>query len=293
MNTNMFIQDTISEFNDIGYSIDDIFFESAMEADNIIDDDTNKENFAKKLLVTVEKLINEIFAIIDRFISNVKNIFTRIAQTDTGFRDHCRRAMVKNKPLEAIKLITYDYNDNYLEDQMNKMTRECISILTSLKTEYQKENGAQSEFVLDMEKKKDIVQYILKKIGCDDRTTDINLYFEELKKNFRVQKKEILFKASLGNQYYHIATGIDKIESIAKQKQSIMKNQANVIKSDLMNITKNKTTQNDVKRRAVKFYKHAAGVYNFYTSFLKIYIQFKLERALTYRVVLKKLFHFQ
>ena len=52
--------------------------------------------------------------------------------------------MVKNKPLEAIKLITYDYNDNYLEDQMNKMTRECISILTSLKTEYQKENGAQS-----------------------------------------------------------------------------------------------------------------------------------------------------
>ena len=139
MNTNMFIQDTISEFNDIGYSIDDIFFESAMEADNIIDDDTNKENFAKKLLVTVEKLINEIFAIIDRFISNVKNIFTRIAQTDTGFRDHCRRAMVKNKPLEAIKLITYDYNDNYLEDQMNKMTRECISILTSLKTEYQKE----------------------------------------------------------------------------------------------------------------------------------------------------------
>ena len=67
--------------------------------------------------------------------------------------------MVKNKPLEAIKLITYDYNDNYLEDQMNKMTRECISILTSLKTEYQKENGAQSEFVLDMEKKKEKISF--------------------------------------------------------------------------------------------------------------------------------------
>lgn len=287
MNTDMFIHNTISDYNDIEYSLNDIFIETAMEADESVDDDTNKENFTKKIILKVEKLIKEIYAILDRFVNNISNIFTRIAQTDVGFRDHCRTAMIKNKPLEAIKLIAYDYNDQYLESQMSKVTTECLRILTSFKTEYQKESS-----VLDL-KDKDINAYILSKIGCSSNITDLNLYFEELKKNFRVSKKEMLFKASLGKEYYNIAVlDIEKSKKVATEKQRVLKNQAGIIKSELSNITRNNTTQDNIKRRALQIYKNAGNVYNFFTSFIKIYIQFKIERALTYRVVLKKLFRF-
>ena len=292
MKTNMIVREAISTYNDIDYEIDDMFMEIATESETEnVDDTANKENFAKKLMATVEKIIREIYSIIDRFIQHVQNILLRIAQTDVGFRDNCRRAMVKNKPYEAVKLIVYNYNDQYLETQANRMTTECMAVLTNLKSDYQK-NDTESGVALDMNKR-DIIKYILLKIGCSKDITDINLYFELLKKNFRVEKKEILFKASAGDYYYKRALEIDKIKKIVSDRQTTMKNQAGVIKAELMNITKNKTTQNDVKRRAIHIYKQAGKVYNFYTSFLKIYIQFKIEESLMYRAVLKKLWHFQ
>lgn len=292
MNTDIYIQNTISEYNDISYDLNNIYCDLAMEAENVtsVDDDSNKESFARKLGNTIEKIIAELYAIIDKFMSHMKNVITRIAQTDVGFKEHCRKAMVKNKPLEAVKLIVYNYNINYLEDQMNRITKECTNVLTGLKTDYQK-NDTSSTSAIEM-KYKDIVAYILSKVGCPDNVTDINLYFEFLKKNYRVEKKEMLFKSSEGKIYFGITLEQDKLKSIVDSKQLMMKNQANVLKTEMLDIIRNKQTQNDVKRKATKIYKNAGNVYNFYTAFLKIYIQFKIERILTYRVVLKKLWHF-
>lgn len=293
MKTNVIVNETISIYNDISYEIDDIFMEYAMESENeSVDDNENKENFAKRLLGTVTKLINEIYAIIDRFVNHVRNVLYRVAQTDVGFRDNCRQAMKDNKPYEAVKLIVYNYNDQYLESQVNKITRECTSILTSMNRDYQIKDDESDGDALDM-KKKDIVKYILIKIGCPSNVTDMNMYFELIKKNFRVEKKEMLFKASLGNVYYNKALEIENIKKVTHDRQTVMKNQAATIKSELMNIVENNTTQDHVKKRAVRYYRHAAGVYNFYTAFLKVYIQFKIEETLMYRAVLKKLFHFQ
>ena len=123
MNTDIYIQNTISEYNDISYDLNNIYCDLAMEAENVtsVDDDSNKESFARKLGNTIEKIIAELYAIIDKFMSHMKNVITRIAQTDVGFKEHCRKAisMVKDKPDEHKIVILRSWNEwgegNYVE----------------------------------------------------------------------------------------------------------------------------------------------------------------------------------
>lgn len=292
MNLTLYTQENLKDFNDTEFRINSIFFDISMEEDTTtsVDDKSNKMNFAQKLKGRVEKIINEIIAIVDRFGFKLKNTLTRIAQTDVGFKDSIRKAIKNNKPLEAVKLISYNYNNSFLDNQYNKMSNVCLGILTDLKTSYAKETNDDNPIPLDMDEKS-LYKHIFSKVGVPSDVTDLNLYFEFLKKGFRSGKKEQLFVASKRNEYYNIAIGREKFEKTVYEKQKVLKNQTATLKNTLNNIITNPDTQNEIKNRAIKQYSNASHIYNFYTSFLDIYVQLKIEYFLTYRVVLKKLYH--
>lgn len=287
------IYDILDEYNESYTSINEVFYLNALEEDTVtsVDDDSNKMVFAQKLMIQVQKLIKTLEGIIEKSSLKISNFIGNLLQTDIGFKEHCRKAMVENKPLEAVKLISYRYNDTVLESEMTRMTNIILNKINSVKSSYQKLSDVQT--VGDMDKNEtELIEQLFEELGCPKEVTNVNLYFMYLKNKYRSEKKEQLFTARESRNYYNITQEYNKVNNVVKSKQQILKNQKSVIQANLNNIIKNKMTQNHIKQRALNQYKNVTHLYNFYAHFLEFYIQLRIEKILTYRTILKKIYHF-
>lgn len=283
----------IDDYNETHTSINEIFYLNALEEDTLtsVDDDSNKMAFSEKLRIQVEKLFKTIEGIIEKCALKITNFIGNLLQTDTGFKDHCRKAMVENKPLEAVKLIAYQYNDSVLDSEMNNMTNIILGKINSIKTSYQEESDVKT--VNDMDRhESELITKIFEELKCPKEVNNINSYFMYIKDKYRTAKKEQLFTAKESKTYYAITQEYNKINDVVKSKQQILKNQKSVMQANLNNIIRNKMTQNHIKQRALNQYKNVTHLYNLYTHFLEIYAQLRIEKILSYRAVLKKIYHF-
>lgn len=287
------IYDIIDDYNENHTSINEVFYLNAVEEDTVtaVDDDSNKMAFSQKLMIQVEKLVKTLEGIIEKSSLKITNFIGNLLQTDTGFRDHCRKAMVENKPLEAVKLISYQYNDAILDAEMNRMTNIILSKINSVKTSYQELSDAQTAGDMDRNES-DLIAQVFEELKCPKEVTNANTYFMYIKDKYRTAKKEQLFTARESKNYYNITQEYNKVNSVVKSKQQILKNQKGVMRANLNNIIKNKMTQNHIKQRALNQYKNVTHLYNLYTHFLEVYAQLRIEKILTYRAVLKKIYHF-
>lgn len=288
----------IKEFNATESEIRDLYFdytivlEETMSSgsNTTVDDNTNKQSFAKKLIDKIGKIIQELFAIIDKKFSKLATIMGRVGQTDEGFKREIRTAIKNNKPLEGIKLISFQYNDNVLETELNKMTSVMLDLMKSLKTGYAEEKRDDNQHPMDLPSD-ELYKYIFDKMGCPKEITNINAYYEYVKHKFQGNKKEQLYVSSKTREYYNITMSYSSVKRTLDGKKLIMKQQASVLKANLNAIIKNNATQNEIKQRAIKQSSNATHLYNLYTSFLDIYTNLKLEKVMAYRIILKKLYH--
>ena len=288
----------IKEFNATESEIRDLYFdytivlEETMSSgsNTTVDDNTNKQSFAKKLIDKIGKIIQELFAIIDRKFSKLATIMNRVGQTDEGFKREIRTAIKNNDPLEAIKLISYQYNEEALDTDLNNMTTVLLDLMKSLKTGYAEEKDENNQHPMDLSTD-DLYKYIFKQIKCPEEVTSINTYYEYIKNKYRGNKKEQLYVSSKTREYYNITMSYDAVKRTLDGKKLVMKQQASVLKANLNAIIKNTMTQNNIKQRAIKQSTNATNLYNLYTSFLDIYTNLKLEKVMAYRIILKKLYH--
>jgi len=264
-------------------------YDIAMEEDTAVDDTAQKQNFGNILLQKVKKLIDEISAMIDRLVSRIKNVIRRIMQTDEGFKKQIRTAIKKNKPSEGIKLITYSYNDTVLDDLYNKITKTVFSMVGSLKTSYVEEKEDNNEHPLDMPKEK-LYQHVFEKSGCPSDVTSIKLLYDHMRKIYRREKKETLFTADNTRMYYNITMSYSKLETEINAKNTLMRQQVSVLRTNLNNIIKNDRAADDVKKRATKQATNASLLYNLYSNILTMYFELKTECIMSYRLVLKRLY---
>lgn len=291
-------EEIINEFNATESEIRDLYFdytivlEEGMNSgsDTTIDDNTNKQSFAKKLIERITRLIEELFAIIDRKFSKLFNIMDKVGQTDKGFKQEIRTAIKNNEPLEAIKLISYQYDENSIDTDLNNMTTVLLSLMKSLKTGYAEEKRGDNQHPMDLSSD-ELYKYIFKEIKCPENVTSINTYYEYIKNKYRGNKKEQLYVSSKTRDYYNITMSYDTVKRTLDGKKLVMKQQASVLKANLNSIIKNNLTQNNIKQRAIKQSTNATNLYNLYTTFLDIYTNLKLEKVMAYRIILKKLYH--
>lgn len=275
-------------------SINEVFYDpvfEAMEDPGLKGESESNPGLIPKLKESVESLIRTLIGIVDKAITKFSNFTKKVLLTDKGFRDNCRKAIIKNKPLEAIKLISYAYNDAVLEDAMNKMTNIVMKRLGNLKTDYRSESDMDNRVDMD-NKEGDIYKAIFSELGCPSTITNISQYFTYLRDQFRVEKKEQLFTASKTKVYYDITMSYEKEMNKVSAKHLILKKQTAIVRTNLNSIILNKLADAKVKQRAMHHFKNASHIYNFYIHFLDAYTQLKTEEILSYRIVLQKLYHF-
>ena len=285
--------------NTFGYYEDkscimDIFSSYAMEADvpdtenedvTSVDDASNKRKATKTMLERVKKLIETIKGFIERIALKVKNVLRKIAQQDAGFRRNCNEAFVKNKPLQGVKLIAYEYNPSALESEISKLTNVVSKRIADVNTHF--EDGAKQT------KEDDIITGILKDIGLsDEKNLNVNTYFLHLKDVYRSNKSEQLFVSSNRNEYYKIALSGQEIGQSMNTYQKKIENLAEGMKAKLNGIANNNDATDEIKRKALEAYGAVSHIFSFYTRVMDVYFQLRIEQMYSYRAVLKKLYHF-
>ena len=294
----MYNKEILNEFHVEESNILDLYFdytivlEESMSSgtNTTVDDNINKQSFARILIEKIKKIIEELFAIIDRKFLKLSNIMKRVGQTDEGFKREIRTAIKNNKPLEAIKLIAYQYNESVLDTELDKITNVLIDLMKSLKTGYAEEIKEDNKHPMDLSSD-ELYKYIFSKLNCPDNIESLNDYYEYIKNKYHGDKKEQLFVSSKTREYYNITMKYNSISNTLDGRKLVMKQQASILKANLNNIIKNNVTQNNVKQRAIKQSTNATHLYNLYTSFLDIYTNLMLERVMTHRIILKKLYH--
>lgn len=273
--------------------IESIYYDIANEADingsDPVETNPRKEGLLIRFRKTIEKTIEIIKGMIEKAIIRANNFFTKLAQTDEGFKKNCRTAMVKNKPYEAVKLIVYNYDDSFLDTSVNSVTNKIVNKILSLKTDYV---SSSKEETNEMDSDKDkLIESIFVDAGISD-VTNIGSYFSYIKKKYRKEKVEMLFKASQAKEYYNITMSYDKFKNTIQAKQRILSQQAAIVHKNLKNITNNKMAEEKIKYKVLNRYKNVTHLFNLYLHVLDGYLQLKTEKILMYRTVLKKIYHF-
>ena len=282
----------------VDYQEDEISLESmeyyitvALEANvtEEIDDERKKEANSRTFLDRLQSIITRIIAILNKFASKMSIVLSHAMKTDDGFRKDINTAIRDRQPYNQVRLVSFDYDDAFLDTQVKKMDDIVSKIVTSLRTSLRQEKDS-DQHPLSMSPK-DLNRYILKLLGAPPDVTDMSVYFLYVKKRYRRKKKETIFSGSNTRLYYQEALGAKKLHSIIISKSQIMKSQVEQLRNELKTIARSGGTADHMKRNALKKASNAAHLYNTYANFLRIYSQLRIEKMLTYRAVLTKLFN--
>lgn len=294
---NLYIDQVVTEALMFENDIESLFYDIAIE-EEVAKDNTqaSKEEpgILDKMIKTVKELFAQLNGMIQKNFLKFKNFLTRVAQSDNGFDDNFKKAFKEKKPMEAIKLITYEYNPELLDTEMKKINAILIKLFGNManKTSYTALSDANT--VNDMDRTpEELYTIIFKQLNCPSDVKDLSTYFLYIKNKYRVNKKEMLFKSSRTQEYYEITKSHNKLTKEIQKSQTIIANQVGTLKSNLRNTILNKQARPEVKKRALKQCKNLTHLFNFYIRFVDIYMQLQLERLFTYRTVLQKLYGFQ
>ena len=290
----MTIKSIIDEYNTNEISLECLFcdIEPALEALNDTGkDDAPGPSVMSNIRQRTKQIVDHLIALINKAFSYLYNSTTKILQTDHGFSDQFRQAVKKQKPLQAVKLIVYNYQDGFLEQEMSKWDNVIQKIIRGIRTDMKSLSLSGNANELDM-KASDLTASVLKQIGAPSNVTDMGLYFLHLKRTFRKEKVERLFKSSELRNYYNMTQGCEKLKTVIQTKQSFMRESTQRIKNTLSLVTESHRVNDGMRKRVIKQSSNVTTLCNMYTSFLKAYTQLKTEEILSYRAVCKKLLRF-
>lgn len=293
---NCYIDQVVTEMQLFDDTINELFFDIAMEeevAKDVTQASKEEPGLVNKMLDTIKKLFTRLNGMIQKNFLKFKMFLTKAAQTNTGFENEFRKAFKEKKPLTAIKLVTYDYNPDFLDAELKKINKNVQNLFNSVtnKTSYTALSDVNT--ANDMDRSPDeIYQIIFKNLSCPSDVKDINSYFIHIKNQFRGNKKEVLFKSSQTQEYYDMTKKHEFLMKKIGDSQAVIANQVATLKSNLHNTILNRQARPEVKKRAMKQCKNLTHILNFYIRFMDVYMQLNLERLFTYRTVLKKLYDF-
>ena len=286
----MYIDQNIKDYNDTWYAIEEVYSLPAFEAESDTVTSGPQEptirSIGDRLKTALTNLLKTLQGIIEKFAVKLSNAFKRLLQSDTGFTRNCREAMVNNKPLEGVKLIVYNYNENTLDSEANRFTQAITKKMDSIK-----QNLTNKEEV-DEDHSDDLLQDVFKEISAPADVKNLETYFSYLKDLYRKEKKETLFTAVNTNTYYQIATSSTNIRQVLDARKSKLDAYNNQVSNNLKTAINRSDLTDEQKSRLLRRSRNLGHLYNIQTHFLDIYLQLKIERIFTYRAVLKKLYHF-
>lgn len=279
----------IEELNSV-----DIHYTIATEADNTeIDDDKKGESTINKIVAAISEMIKIALANLETFKQKLANSFQNFMMTNDGYEKQLRIAETNTKPSNAVRLITYTYNDAVLDNVLNKfmpIINKSISAL-EIKSEEDLQSSMNRKDLLSLSQK-DMEKQVMAMIGASKENSRIQIYFHELKKEFRGEKKERIIKKNEISSYRKLISNVKQLNIILSNIQLDMAGKMNQIESRIKVKMKSRDISQKIKNAVKQRLGNLISLYTSFTAFLEVYYVMKIEQVLNARVVLKRFYQF-
>jgi hypothetical protein len=280
------------EFADmkLKYYFNDIALEADTDINSSIDDDANKESRSKKFGDMIRSILEHILSIIERVMLMISNSLSKVYLTDKGFRKKLMDAFDQHKPRGTIRLIMYQYVDEVLNQQYGKMKNLVLELINKVNVndiETLKDDHNPLNF-----NKADLEKHILSSIGAPSNITDMSMYFIHVKELFRGPKKETIIQEREIGYYRNLVDGYTSLKTELDRGKNLILNQAKQMRGKLLQIVDSRTTPDEAKSKIIQHTRNLTVVYNFYSSFVGIMYQLKIEQMLSARIVLQRFYQF-
>jgi hypothetical protein len=140
--------------------------------------------------------------------------------------------------------------------------------------------------------KADLEKHILSSIGAPSNITDMSMYFIHVKELFRGPKKETIIQEREIGYYRNLVDGYTSLKTELDRGKNLILNQAKQMRGKLLQIVDSRTTPDEAKSKIIQHTRNLTVVYNFYSSFVGIMYQLKIEQMLSARIVLQRFYQF-
>lgn len=249
----------------------------------------NKIANANKIRDKIRKLLEQIGQIIRNFSLKLQNRIRLLNQTDKGFAKmyYSRKAMVK--PYEQTKVISYAYNNSFIDSIINKLMGEISSSLDKLRLAgTSNASGRISEIV--SANQSEIIKVLISPYVKNDSIDTIPRFTKYITDNFRGEKKELVYRAAQLPLIEKYALSTKDVITRCEVYQKSVTASYNRIKNIEYQIRRSDDTQ--LQNMMVQNITKATLLFNAYTTILHLYFELKLEESLNYRELLKRFYQF-
>lgn len=246
----------------------------------------------QEVLQKVREFLQKMKAILDNLSRKLQNRIRICAQTDKGFINLYRKRKAMIKPHESVRVISYQYRNNLLEEPMKKIMGEVTQCLNVLKVTdgATNSNGRISEILQAPQGK--MIETLFApytKNAKNGPVKSVPEFVRYLVDSYRGEKQEFVYKASQVSEIEKNAMSMGDIRGRCNAYMQAAEASFNQIKSLESQVNRNQTDEKVLQLIAENSRK-AATLYNAYSALVSAYFEVRLEQSLNYRVILRKMY---
>ena len=197
------------------------------------------------------------------------------------------------KPYESVQVISYQYNDAILDMPIQKLMDETVLCLDKLRAVKGTVNSsARISDILNAPQGKIIEELLSPYVKDSDiPVTTVDGYIKYVVKNYRGEKKELIYRDTQLAQIEKYAMSTQEISSRSNKYLTKAKDAYSKLKDLEHQISRN-SNNDEVAKLVASNAAKAAVLYNAFSALIHAYYELKLEESLNYRIILRKFYQF-
>jgi len=247
---------------------------------------------APKLIQMIQKLLDNIKALLKKATLKMANRLKHMMVTDKGFKEKLRERERTVKPLKAVKITSYQYLQPFLNSFTANLNKMMVNLFNELLKCSDPKNPIPPKSEILQQPLDKVVGAMITVVTRKDDVVDISSLFNYLQKNFRGEKKEIVYKAEQvpllikeAEDYGQINTQLTNNMNTVKNFIDNMSSRSNAIRT-VPNIT------DEQRRDFLTNLNKGHRLFNAYQSILQYVYELRVEKALSYRIIVQKFYQF-
>ena len=254
-----------------------------VDRNKLINDTTNT------VIETVKRIGNMIKNLQNKLVNRNK----AIEKATESFKQEFTKQRQQIKPDQEIKLINFSYDVNYLDRTMKAVLKDVRNSINALSFEGNADNDDEASSEVLKSAKKDMLTQLFSKYAkgeyFKDPPTSTQEFVRGMILQYRGEKKEFTYKDTQVNQLERLGTNTREIFAATNSMINEMNGMYGRLKM-LPNKVQHNTDDKVLRKIKTSAYK-AAILMDAYATLVQSYYEAKLEYTLSYRVILKHMYH--
>lgn len=274
--------------------------DASKAAQNTARDDQKKAEEKKdptkfqQVMQKIREFLQKIMAIIESLKRKIGNRLRMVLQTDKGFKVLLNKRKAMIKPLDSVRVISYQYQNGKLEEPMKRLMNEVNQCLNTLAMPdgSTNMNGRISEILQAPQGQMLEVlfsPYVHQGGNASGPIKSTPEFVKFLVESYRGEKQEFVYRASQISDIERNAMMTTEINTRCNAYIKAAEGAYNRIKTLEYQIRRN-TDSEKVITMIQENARKASVLYNAYNALVSAYFEARLEQSLNYRVILKKFY---